>query len=125
MRGISTDLSVFSPFCNFLLVPLVAIVVPLLLLALLFTWFLPMAGTVFFLPVGLLLQLLAWSANLLAGCAGGGQYFYWAARLAGAGAVWACSVSAVATTAKKAAKICSGLLGPFRVVPDHCRPLLA
>lgn len=69
------SLSVFSPFCNFLLVPLVAIVVPLLLLALLFTWFLPMAGTVFFLPVGLLLQLLAWSANLLAGCAGGGQYF--------------------------------------------------
>ncbi len=41
---------------------------------------------------------------------------------------WRCMgipVSAVATTAKKAAKICSGFTWPFRVVPDHCRPLLA
>lgn len=69
------SLSLFSPFCNFFLVPLVAITVPLLLLALLFTWFLPVAGNILFLPVRLLLHMLEWETCFFADWTGSGQYF--------------------------------------------------
>ena len=69
------SLSWCSPFYNLLLVPVVSVVVPLLLLALLFSWFFPVAGHFFFWPVNVLLQVLEWSINFLTSVVGNGQYF--------------------------------------------------
>lgn len=66
-------LSLWAPIYNFLLVPLVAVTVPALLLAVLLTVTLPVGG-LFFLPTAWLLRLLRCSVLWLGNLSDGGQW---------------------------------------------------
>lgn len=68
-------ISLEAPFYNLILVPLVSVLVPLLLIALLAAVVVPFTGMLFFFPVKCLLDILLWSTVLLSDVFGTGHYY--------------------------------------------------
>ncbi len=68
-------ISMFAPFYNLFLVPLVSVLVPLLLIASLAAFIVPFAGVLFFFPVKQLLNMLLWGTSCLADLFGTGHYY--------------------------------------------------